>query len=220
MNYHVVSTSNAGYGAIFTNKTEAQVYQNDHPGSLYCLFDRWPDRIPSRNSLAQDSRPVVGSDDLVGPLTVYTDGSCLGNPGPGGYGVVIEDANGATHELAQGYTRTTNQRMELLGVVAALETLPNDRSVTIASDSKYVIDGINKGWAKGWRVKGWKTSSRKRVANIDLWKRLLDLTDEFKDLSFKWVKGHAGNPLNERADSLAVDAGCGEHLIPDEGYRG
>jgi ribonuclease HI len=212
MNYHVVSTPDA-LGAVFTNEIEAKAYQDDHPESVYSLFDHWPDQMPFNSPVV----PVV--PDLSGSITVCTDGSCLGNPGPGGYGAVIVDADGTTHELAQGYTHTTNQRMELMGIIAALEILPKDRSVTIASDSTYAITGINQGWAKGWRANGWKNASRKPAKNTDLWKRLLDLMDSFDDLRFEWVKGHAGDTLNEKADSLAVEAACGEDRIVDQGYR-
>ena len=140
-------------------------------------------------------------------VTLYSDGSSRGNPGPGGYGSILRfvDSKGGVHEreFSQGYRCTTNNRMELLGVITALETLKEPCSVDLYSDSKYVVDGITKGWAKGWRARGWVKSDKKPAKNPELWGRLLDLLDKH-EVRFHWVKGHADNPYNNRCDELAV----------------
>ena len=141
-------------------------------------------------------------------VKIYTDGSARGNPdGPGGYGVVMHyvDKNGQLHEktLSAGYKKTTNNRMELTGVITALEALKEPCVVELWSDSKYVIDGLDKGWAKGWRARGWIKSDKKPALNPDLWGRLLDLLDKHS-VQFHWVKGHAENQYNNRCDEMAV----------------
>ncbi|MCP3871892.1 MAG: ribonuclease HI [Desulfobacteraceae bacterium] len=178
-----------------------------------------PHQIPS---LKVKPKVTPKSDHNEDPqITIYTDGSALGNPGPGGYGIVsVKD--GVTKEISQGYKHTTNNRMEMMAVITALEQLEDatDRPITIFSDSKYVLDSITKGWAVGWRKKGWKKSDGKPALNIDLWKRMLDVVKKFSDLSFQWVKGHAGNPMNELADDLANSAAQGGDLLEDVGYQG
>ena len=140
-------------------------------------------------------------------VDLYSDGASRGNPGPGGYGSILRfvDSKGGVHEreFSQGYRCTTNNRMELLGVITALETLKEPCSVDMYSDSKYVVDGITKGWAKGWRARGWVKSDKKPAKNPELWGRLLDLLDKH-EVRFHWVKGHADNPYNNRCDELAV----------------
>ncbi|MCH5196308.1 MAG: ribonuclease HI [Oscillospiraceae bacterium] len=136
-------------------------------------------------------------------VEAFTDGACSGNPGPGGYGVILR-CEGREKELSGGEADTTNNRMELMGVITALEALKYPCKVKITTDSKYVVDGITKGWAKSWRSKGWKKSDGKPALNPDLWERLLDLL-EVHDAEFFWIKGHAGHPENERCDALAVE---------------
>ena len=141
-------------------------------------------------------------------VKIYTDGAARGNPdGPGGYGTVLEyvDTKGELHtkELSQGYKKTTNNRMELTGVITALEALKEPCIVELYSDSKYVIDGLGKGWAKGWRARGWIKSDKKPALNPDLWGRLLDLCEKHT-VNLHWVKGHAENQYNNRCDQLAV----------------
>ncbi|MYD35980.1 MAG: ribonuclease HI [Dehalococcoidia bacterium] len=150
-------------------------------------------------------------------VTIYTDGACEGNPGPGGYGVVLLFGD-ARRELSEGYRLTTNNRMELLAVIRALEALKERCRVTLHSDSRYVIDGIEKGWAARWRANGWKRNKREAAINPDLWGRLLDLCDAH-EVDFKWVRGHSGVPENERCDRLAVEAARGENLQADEVYE-
>jgi ribonuclease HI len=137
-------------------------------------------------------------------VTLYSDGACSGNPGPGGYGVIL-DYNGIEKELSGGFRNTTNNRMELRGVITGLESLKERCSVTVVSDSKYVVDAIEKGWAAKWRANGWKRNKKEKALNPDLWQRLLDLCVKHA-VKFEWVNGHAGHPQNERCDSLAVDA--------------
>ncbi len=146
-------------------------------------------------------------------ITLYTDGAAKGNPGNGGYGTVLLFGK-HRKELSQGFRMTTNNRMELLAVIAGLEALnTNEHPITIYSDSKYVVDAINKGWLVNWVKKNFKDKK-----NIDLWKRLLPLLKRFK-LTFKWVKGHAGIPENERCDQLAVEAAEGTNLLIDKEFE-
>lgn len=135
-------------------------------------------------------------------VEIFTDGACSGNPGPGGYGVILKAA-GKTKELSGGEKQTTNNRMELLGAIAGLSALKYPCDVILTTDSKYVVDGITKGWAASWRKNGWVKSDKKPALNSDLWARLLELT-EIHNVKFNWVKGHAGHPENERCDRLAV----------------
>lgn len=152
-------------------------------------------------------------------VTIYTDGAARGNPeGPGGYGAVLQyvDGKGELHEreFSAGYKKTTNNRMELMGVIAGLEALTKPCEVTVISDSKYVTDAFNQHWIDGWLKKNWKNSTNKPVKNIDLWKRLL-AAGEKHQLTFVWVKGHDGHPENERCDVLATTAADGDLLLDD-----
>ena len=151
-------------------------------------------------------------------VTIHTDGSCLGNPGPGGYGVVLRH-DGGCKELSHGYRKTTNNRMEILAAIAGLETLNQRCRVTLHSDSQYVVNAIEKGWARRWQANGWKRNKKERALNPDLWERLLGLCDTH-DVEFVWVRGHAGNPGNERCDQLANEAARGAHLAVDDEYEG
>lgn len=136
-------------------------------------------------------------------VEIFTDGACSGNPGPGGYGAILRYGE-HIKELSGGEEQTTNNRMELTAVITALEALKEPCSVVLTTDSKYVVDGIEKGWAKSWRENGWKKKDKKPALNPDLWGRLLDLL-EVHEVKFNWVKGHAGHPENERCDELAVN---------------
>ena len=133
---------------------------------------------------------------------IFSDGACSGNPGPGGYGVILRYKDKET-ELSGGEAHTTNNRMELMGVITGLEALKYPCNVIIQTDSRYVVDGIEKGWAKSWKKRGWIKSDKKPALNPDLWDRLLGLLD-IHDVKFTWIKGHAGHPENERCDRLAV----------------
>jgi ribonuclease HI len=138
-------------------------------------------------------------------IFAYTDGACSGNPGPGGWGVLMIARDGATvlreRELCGGASETTNNRMELMAAIAALEALERKAALTLVTDSVYVRDGLTK-WIHGWKRNGWKTAAKKPVKNDDLWKRL-DAAAASHDVTWEWVKGHAGHPENERADALA-----------------
>lgn len=143
-------------------------------------------------------------------VKIYTDGSARGNPdGPGGYGCVLQytDSKGMLHEreLSKGYTKTTNNRMELMAAIAGLEALNRPCDVELYSDSKYLTDTFNKGWIDSWIKRGWKKADKSKVLNRDLWERLLE-AKEPHNVEFIWVKGHDGNPLNERCDELATSA--------------
>ena len=137
-------------------------------------------------------------------VEIYTDGACSGNPGPGGWGAILR-WNGHEKELSGGEAMTTNNRMELSGVIAALEALKESCIVELWSDSKYVIDALDKGWAEKWRKNGWKKPDKKNALNPDLWERLLELTARH-EMRYHWVKGHAENEYNNRCDALAVAA--------------
>ena len=135
-------------------------------------------------------------------ITLYTDGACSGNPGPGGWGAILE-WEGHEKELSGGEISTTNNRMELTGVIRGLEALKEPCIVELYSDSKYVIDALEKGWAVGWQKRGWVKSDKKPALNPDLWQRLLELC-QIHQVRCNWVKGHAENPKNNRCDELAV----------------
>ena len=137
-------------------------------------------------------------------VDIYTDGACSGNPGPGGYGAILV-FRGLEREISGGSPETTNNRMELMGAISALELLREPCNVLLTSDSKYLVDGINLGWAKSWKKHNWTKSDKKPALNADLWGRLLELL-VVHDVTFVWVKGHAGHPYNERCDELAVAA--------------
>ncbi len=152
-------------------------------------------------------------------VTIYTDGSARGNPdGPGGYGVILHyvDPKGVLHESTRsaGYKKTTNNRMELMGVIAGLESLNRPCDVEIVSDSKYVTDAFNQGWIDNWQRSGWRKADKKPVLNVDLWKRLLEAAKDH-NLTFTWVKGHADHPENERCDKMAVEAALSSDLLDD-----
>ena len=136
-------------------------------------------------------------------VEIFTDGACSGHPGPGGWGAVLRCGT-AEKELSGGEKSTTNNRMELTAVISALSALKQRCTVTICSDSKYVIDAVTKGWAKSWQKNNWIKSDKKPALNADLWERLLGLLDQH-DVSFVWIKGHAGHPENERCDQMAVE---------------
>jgi ribonuclease HI len=146
-------------------------------------------------------------------VSLYTDGACLNNPGPGGYGVILE-MDGKRKELSGGFRRTTNNRMELMAAIAGLSALNIPSSVELYSDSQYLVSSMNEGWAQKWRAKRWMKTTKRKVPNHDLWKRLLELC-EFHQVEFLWVQGHAGHPQNERCDKLALQAALRRDLPSD-----
>lgn len=149
-------------------------------------------------------------------IDIFTDGSCLGNPGPGGYGaVMIFDKH--RKELSQGFKHTTNNRMELLATIEALACLTEPCAVNLTTDSQYVKNGINQ-WIKGWKKNGWKTSAKKPVKNVDMWKRLDEQVNQHT-VSWFWVKGHSGHPENEACDQLARKAAESKDQLEDTGFE-
>ena len=135
-------------------------------------------------------------------VEMFTDGACSGNPGPGGWGTILR-AKGVEKELSGGEPETTNNRMELTAVIQGLQALKRPCQVTITTDSQYVVNGIEKGWAEGWKRNGWRKADKKPALNADLWDALLTALEPH-DVSFVWVRGHNGHPENERCDALAV----------------
>ena len=152
---------------------------------------------------------------MLKQITLYTDGSCLGNPGPGGYAAVLIYKQ-HRKELAQGYELTTNNRMELMAAIAGLQSLSEPCQVRLTTDSQYVRQGITH-WIHGWKKKGWKTANREPVKNVDLW-LLLDSEIQRHDVEWFWVKGHSGHPENERCDELARNAALADSRLIDSGY--
>jgi ribonuclease HI len=148
-------------------------------------------------------------------VEIFTDGSCLGNPGPGGYGAILR-YNAHEKELSKGFKETTNNRMEMLAAIVALEQLSEPCQVTLTSDSKYLKQGINQ-WIHQWKKNGWKTSNKKDVKNKDLWLRL-DEAQNKHQINWAWVKGHQGHPENERCDQLAREAAETNPTDIDQGY--
>jgi ribonuclease HI len=160
---------------------------------------------------------LADSDSPLKQVTLYTDGGCIKNPGPGGYGVVLLYCE-KRRELSGGFRRTTNNRMEIMAAIAGLEALRYRCAVTIYTDSQYLANAIMKGWAKRWRANGWMRNSEEPALNPDLWARLLDLCDQHS-VRFQWLKGHAGDAENERCDRLSSQAARGKELSVDEGYE-
>jgi len=147
-------------------------------------------------------------------VTIYSDGACSGNPGPGGYGTILS-CNGVEKELSGGFRTTTNNRMELLGAIVGLEALKEKCDVTMVTDSQYVVNGVEKGWAKRWKANGWMRNRKEPAINPDLWERLLAAIDKHS-VRFTWVRGHNGHPENERCDELAVAAAAAPNLPEDK----
>ena len=213
---------------IYDNWPAAQAQVTGYPGAKFKGFptreaaDAWLKKPTTRQPSVNPPRKTGPSNSdttpKAGEVTIYTDGSARYNPGPGGYGIV-QIYNGEQKERSGGYKLTTNNRMELMGCIVALRELEHcDKPVTLYSDSSYMVNGIVKGWAKNWRKKGWIKSDKKPAVNPDLWAQLLDLVEDL-NVTFKWVKGHAGNPFNERCDQLAVACARQEGLPPDAGYN-
>jgi len=205
-----------------------QVYE--FPGAVYRGFSsekearQWlltgnTDTLKKSNETEKKIPPVIApSEPGLAETVIYTDGAALGNPGPGGYGAVIL-RNGKQTELSGAFSHTTNNRMEMLAVIKALEHLPaRDLPVRIFSDSSYLVNGINRGWAEKWRKNGWLKPDKTPARNRDLWSRLLELIEPLR-ISFTWVRGHAGNQWNEHCDRLAVNAARNGPWEKDEGFK-
>ncbi len=171
-------------------------------------------RKDSRLKAGHDPVPKADADCIV----VYTDGGSINNPGPGGYGIVIENG-GQRKELSGGFRHTTNNRMEMTAAIVALQSLRNcKKRILLYSDSSYLVNGIAKGWARKWRSRGWRKANGEEVLNVDLWLQLLDLLEDMQ-VSFNWVKGHDGNEYNERCDRLAVASARQSDLPADAVYE-
>lgn len=151
-------------------------------------------------------------------IDLYSDGGAEPNPGKGGFGVIMS-YKGAKKEFSQGYELTTNNRMELMGVIFGLEKLKTKSIVTVYTDSQYVVNGIEKGWARKWKSNNWFRNKKEKAVNYDLWDRLLTLIDSQEKVVINWIKGHAGHPENERCDELAMIALNQDNLLVDDGYR-
>jgi ribonuclease HI len=165
----------------------------------------------------QEAKELLKTDDGLKHVVIYTDGACTGNPGPGGYGVVLLHGE-HRKELSGGFRLTTNNRMEMLGCIVGLQTLKGQCAVTIYSDSRYVVNSMTKGWARRWRNNGWKKREDEAVKNPDLWEQMLELCEQHQ-VRFNWVRGHTGNAENERCDELARAAAAGFKLAIDKGYE-
>lgn len=150
-------------------------------------------------------------------VTLYTDGACINNPGPGGYGVVLL-YNSNRRELSKGYRKTTNNRMEILAAIAGLEALREPCRVMLYSDSQYLVQSIEKGWARRWQENAWMRNKKEKAVNPDLWERLLELCS-IHSVRFEWIRGHAGHGENERCDELATSAARGSELDVDDAYE-
>lgn len=147
-------------------------------------------------------------------VEIFSDGACSGNPGPGGFGVILR-CNGVEKEISGGYKNTTNNRMEIMGAIVGLEMLKEPCEVTITTDSQYLVNAIEKGWARKWKTNGWMRNSKEKALNADLWDRLLNVIAKHK-VRFQWIRGHAGHAENERCDRLAVQAASRSDLPEDK----
>lgn len=195
----------------FPSRSEAEAWlKNPAPASVKAQNATKPDTKPGQVP-AVENHPADA-------LLIYTDGGAINNPGPGGYGIVICDGS-SRRELCGGFRKTTNNRMEMTACIEALrEVAGSGRPIVLYSDSSYLVNGVSKGWAKSWRSRGWRKSDGAAALNVDLWAELLDLLEE-ENVTFRWVKGHAGNPLNEACDRLAVTSARGRDLSVDHGYE-
>jgi ribonuclease HI len=156
--------------------------------------------------------------DEIPEINLYSDGGAEPNPGKGGFGVIMS-YKGNKKEFSQGYVMTTNNRMELMGVIHGLEKLKTKSIVNVYTDSQYVINGIERGWAEKWKAKNWFRNKNEKAVNADLWEKLLLLITAHQKVSFHWIKGHAGHIENERCDELAMIALTGDNLLEDLGYN-
>ena len=226
--YAVVKGHRPGIFDLWSGERGAEVQVKGFNGALYKGFASLADakqwfaaqsggKKPILNIRRTDSSPIDDDERLViperGQVVIYTDGGCIGNPGPGGYGVVMLFGE-KRRELSGGYRLTTNNRMELTACIIALRELKSSSSAMLYSDSKYVVDGMKKGWAKRWKANRWMRNKRERVENSDLWDQLLQLCEKH-DVAFHWVTGHAGHPENERCDQLSKQASRRKNLPLD-----
>ena len=191
----------------FKSFKEAQKWMDSFEGNGEIIYERTATTYLSQITYSEIENSGAN-------VIIYTDGGSLGNPGPGGFAAVIIKGK-KIYEISGGYRLTTNNRMELMACVSALESIKPQSSVILYSDSRYVVDAIAKGWAKRWQANSWMRNKTEPAKNSDLWKRLLDLCDQ-SSVDFKWIKGHANIPGNERCDQLAKQAAMSNELTPDE----
>ncbi len=191
----------------FKSFGEAQKWMDSFKGNGEAIYKRTAPKYLSKITYSE-------IENAGANVIIYTDGGSLGNPGPGGFAAVIIKG-GKISEISGGYRLTTNNRMELMACVSALESIKLQSSVILYSDSRYVVDAIAKGWAKRWQANSWMRNKTEPAKNSDLWKRLLDLCDQ-SSIDFKWIKGHANISGNERCDQLAKQAVMSNELPPDE----
>jgi ribonuclease HI len=216
-------------GAVFrgfATQQEAVYYQRT--GGKLLPVEKTSAESSSVSGAPAPRQPLDYNPDLAaGKVVIFTDGASTGNPGPGGYGVVMLFGDPAAgdvtrRELSGGFRCTTNNRMELLACIAALNTLKRPSDAVIYSDSRYVVNAVTLGWARRWQSNGWLRAAgdngeRERAENVDLWQQMLALLDRHR-VEFRWVKGHANHPENERCDRLAVQAARQRNLPLDPGY--
>lgn len=210
---------------IYTQWSEAERQVKGFGGAQFKSF---PTRVEAEKYLIDGPAPVkkgvkqtkkLSSEKPAdGECHIYTDGGAIGNPGPGGYGIVLLRGE-VKKEWSKGYRLTTNNRMELLACIVALKKFEKTgEKITLFSDSSYVVNGMSKGWVKTWKKNGWRKSDKQPVLNQDLWQEIYELAKDF-DITFRWVKGHAGNEYNERCDKLANSAARGTDLAIDAYYE-
>ena len=224
--YAVARGRKPGIYRLWAGAEGAEAQVRGWAGALYKGFAtldearQWMDNPRSGRRVSAPVKAQALSLPVASPdgVTIYTDGACRGNPGPGGYGAIIV-AERERIELAKGYRWTTNNRMELMACIAALGSLKAPAEVTLFTDSRYVVHGIDRGWARKWRANGWMRTKSEAAQNSDLWAELLTLCDRHR-VRFVWIEGHAGHPENERCDRLAVAAAQGAVLSDDRPYVG
>ncbi|MCK5738943.1 ribonuclease HI [bacterium] len=229
--YVVFTGHQPGVYDVWFGDAGAEVQIKSYPGAK---FKGYPSRSEAEgafaNFLNNGVNPIKNSRKNTLPKQVlldfpldkntfilYTDGGSIGNPGPGGYGAVLK-STADTEEFSGGYRLTTNNRMEIIGCIVGLSHTPAGAKVTVYSDSRYVVNTCTKGWARRWQANNWMRTRTESAINADLWEQMLELLDQ-RQVKFEWVKGHAGNPLNERCDKLANSTARKSNLPPDPGYR-
>ena len=224
--YAVASGRRPGIYTEWAGPTGAQVQVTGFPGAVFKGFaslseaerflasDRTGIRPPASAGRRKPREVLPLRNGLI---HIYTDGGCLRNPGPGGWAAVILDGDTRT-EISGGYRLTTNNRMELQACIQALKTLGTGTEAVLFTDSQYVVNAVEKGWARRWRSQRWMRDRTHKAENADLWTELLGLIDD-REVTFRWVRGHAGNPENERCDELAGRAALGRDLAVDGPYE-
>jgi ribonuclease HI len=226
--YAVVRGKRPGIYRTWDGPAGAQAQVKGFPGALFKGFTTLseaqhflatastPDHRPPPEGRTTP-KPARPTPSTRGDIQVYTDGGCINNPGPGGWAAVVLDG-GNRMEMSGGYRLTTNNRMELQACIQALRSIRKKVKIDVVTDSQYVANAVQKGWALRWRSRNWMRDRMHRAENSDLWAELLELLDH-RDVTFHWVRGHAGNQENERCDELARRAALGMDLVPDEGYE-